>query len=72
MKKLNAIFLGILLLTFSVTMNPFEESHATSLEEEATEKKQQVEEAIANALEEVVDEKSVKKIENAQKQFEKR
>ena len=72
MKKLNAFFLGILLLTFSVTMNPLEQSYAISpIEEKATLKKQLVENTIIDALDTVADEKSVKKIEKAQEQFEK-
>ena len=62
MKKLNAFFLSILLLTFSVTMNPIEQSHATSsIEEKAMLKKQLVENAITDALDTVADEKSFKK-----------
>lgn len=71
-KKLNAFFLGILLLAFSATTNPLEQSYAISpIEEQATLKKQLVENSIIDALDTVADEKSVKKIENAQKQFEK-
>ena len=72
MKKLNGFFLGVLLLTFSLTMNPPDQSYAIlSIEEKAALKKQLVENAIVDALDSVADEKTVKKIEKAQKQFEK-
>ncbi|MCV0430284.1 tetratricopeptide repeat protein [Nitrosopumilus sp.] len=72
MKKLSAVFLGILLITFSLTLNPMELSYAISpLEEKAILKKELVENSIADILDMVADEKSVKKIEKAQKQFEK-
>ena len=71
MRKLNAFFLSILLLTFSVTMNPLEQSFAEISMEEAVLKKQLVENAIVDAFDTVADKKSMKKIEKAQKQFEK-
>jgi hypothetical protein len=72
MKKLSAFFLGVLLLTFSSTLNSIEPSFADlGFEEKAILKKEIVENAIANALDTVADEKSAKKIESAQKQFEK-
>ena len=72
MKKINAIFLGILLLTFSVTLNPIDQSYATSsIEDEASLKKQLVEDTIIDALDTIADDKSFKKIEKAQNELEK-
>jgi len=72
MKKTNAIFLGILLLTFSVTASPIEQSFATSpIKDEAILKKQLAENAITNTLDIVADDKLFKKIEKAQNELEK-
>lgn len=72
MRKLNAFFLGILLLIFSIVIYPLEQSYAVSpIEEKATLKKLLVESAINDALETIADEKTFKKIKKAQKEFQK-